>query len=73
MTRVARPPKRLAVEVSEDAPALEPQLCKTQASDELPGDGGRIRIELPAGIRIRATPPVDATALAHVLRALGRR
>jgi transposase len=73
VTHLAGPAKLLTVEVAEDAPAPEPLPCEAQASGELPGDSGRIEIELPAGIRIRVVPPVDATALAHMLRALGRQ
>ena len=73
VTRLAGPAKLLAVEVAEDAPAPEPLPCETQASDEPQGDGGRIEIELPKGIRVRVTPPVNATTLTHVLRALGHR
>ncbi len=73
MTRLAGPAKLLAVEVSENAPTPEPQHCETQAAEELLADGGRSEIELPKSIRVRVTPPVDATALAHVLRALGHR
>lgn len=73
VTRLAGPAKLLAVEVSEDAPVCDPLGCEAQSADEPPGDGGRIEIELPAGIRVRLIPPVDATALGHVLRALGHR
>lgn len=62
VTRLSGSAKLLAVEIAEDVPAPEP-----------PGDGGRIEIELAKGIRVRVMPPVDATALAHVLRALGHR
>lgn len=61
------------MEVAEDAPAPDPLACEAQASDEPQRDGGRIEIELPAGVRIRVVPPIDAKALAHVLRALGHR
>lgn len=68
VTRLAGPAKLLAVEVAEDASAPDPLPCESLASD-----GGRIEIELPQGIRVRVIPPIDATALAHVLRALGHR
>jgi transposase len=70
VTRLADPAKLLAVEVAEDAPAADPLPGEAQAADELSGDGGRIEIELPSGIRVRVIPPVDAMALAH---ALGRK
>jgi transposase len=73
VTRLAGSAKLLAVEVTEDSRVSEPLPSEAQAADELQGDGGRIEIELPAGIRLRVTPPVDATALKHVLRALGHR
>jgi transposase len=73
VTRLSGPAKLLALEVSEDVPASEPLPCEAQAGDERPGDGGRIEIELPKGIRVRVIPPIDATALAHVLLALGHR
>ena len=73
VTRLTGPAKLMPVEVSDDAPAAQPLPCAAQAGAELPGDGGRIEIELPAGIRIRVVPPVDAQALAHVLRALAQR
>src|SRR3546814_1777532 len=69
VTRLTTPPKLLAVEVAEDAPAADPLPCGAKAAA---GDS-RIEIELPEGIRVRLIPPVDATALAHVLRALGHR
>jgi hypothetical protein len=67
VTRLADPAKLLAVEVAEDAPAADPLPGEAQAADELSGDGGRIEIELPSGIRVRVIPPVDAMALAHAL------
>lgn len=60
-------------DVSEDAPASEPLPSEAQADDEHPGDGGRIEIELPKGIRVRVIPPVDTTVLTHVLQALSPR
>lgn len=53
VTRLAGPAKLLAVEVSEDAPAADPLPCEAQAGDGPQGDGGRIEIELPKGIRVR--------------------
>lgn len=73
VTRLAGSAKLLAVEVAEDAPAADPLPCETQAADEPQGEGGRIEIELPKGVLVRVVPPIDATALAHVLLALGHR
>jgi hypothetical protein len=73
VTRLAGPAKLLAVAVAEDAPAADPLPCEAQASDGPQCDGGRIEIELPKGICVRVIPPVDTTALTHVLRALSPR
>lgn len=47
--------------------------CEMEAADDPQGNGGRIEIELPKGVRVRVIPPVDAMAQKHVLRALGHR
>src|SRR3546814_5800300 len=49
VTRLTTPPKLLAVEVAEDAPAADPLPCGAKAAA---GDS-RIEIELPEGIRVR--------------------